>query len=90
MSSPKGEVVTVTKKGQATIPKSMRLKHRIGKKVLAIDTPQGVMFRPIPDPAAERGSLRKAFRGKSAREIMGEVRRAETENENKKITLIRK
>jgi bifunctional DNA-binding transcriptional regulator/antitoxin component of YhaV-PrlF toxin-antitoxin module len=31
-------IVTVTKKSQATIPKALRKKHRIGKKVLVIDT----------------------------------------------------
>ena len=48
-------VVTVTKKGQATIPKAMREKHRFGRKVLAIDTQDGVIFKPLPDPAMERG-----------------------------------
>jgi bifunctional DNA-binding transcriptional regulator/antitoxin component of YhaV-PrlF toxin-antitoxin module len=43
------EVVTVTKKGQATIPKSMRVKHRIGRKVLAVDVEQGVMLMSLPD-----------------------------------------
>jgi hypothetical protein len=36
-----GSVVTVIKKGQATIPKKLREKHRIGKKALAIDTEEG-------------------------------------------------
>ena len=31
-------IVTVTKKGQATIPKKMRVRHKIGKKALVVDT----------------------------------------------------
>lgn len=64
------EVVTVTKKGQATIPKRMRDRHGIGRKVLVEDTDDGVLVKPLPSPNAERGSLRAAFRGKSSREIM--------------------
>ncbi len=80
------EVVTVTKKGQATIPKSMRVKHRIGSKVLAVDTQQGVMLMPLPDPAMEKGSLKKEFKGKSSKEIMDEIRSAELVQDNKKIS----
>ena len=36
-------IVTVTKKGQATIPKIMRDKHKIGRKAFVIDTEQGVL-----------------------------------------------
>ena len=33
-------VSTVTEKGQATIPKALREKHGIGRKVLVVDTRQ--------------------------------------------------
>lgn len=74
-------VVTVTKKGQATIPKVMREKHKIGRKVLVIDTSQGVLLKPLPDPSMERGSLKREFKGKSSSEIMTEVRREESKLE---------
>jgi bifunctional DNA-binding transcriptional regulator/antitoxin component of YhaV-PrlF toxin-antitoxin module len=80
--SPHEEIVTVTKKGQATIPKSMRVKHRIGKKVLAVDTKEGVMLLPLPDPSMEKGSLRKMLKGTSS-EIMKEVRRSEVLREDR-------
>jgi bifunctional DNA-binding transcriptional regulator/antitoxin component of YhaV-PrlF toxin-antitoxin module len=79
---PDEEIVTVTKKGQATIPKSMRLKHRMGKKVLAVDTKEGVMLLPLPDPSMEKGSLRKMLKGTS-RKIMREVRRREVLREER-------
>src|ERR1700730_17416677 len=75
--SKRKEVVTVTKKGQATIPKSMRERHRIGRKVLAVDTRQGVMFVPLPDPSMERGSLKETLGNRSSKEIMGEIRKQE-------------
>ena len=74
-------VVTVTKKGQATIPKVMRERHKIGRKALVVDTAQGVLMKPIPDPSMDRGSLKDLFGGKSSSEIMSEIRRTEAKFE---------
>jgi bifunctional DNA-binding transcriptional regulator/antitoxin component of YhaV-PrlF toxin-antitoxin module len=74
-------VVTVTKKGQATIPKKMRERHRIGRKALVEDTEEGVLVKPLPSPEMERGSLRALFKGKSSKQIMDEVRREESKTE---------
>lgn len=76
-------IVTVTKKGQATIPKKMREKHRIGRRALVEDTSEGVLVKPIPTPSMERGSLRTLFNGRSSKEIMGEVRKQESTSEEK-------
>jgi bifunctional DNA-binding transcriptional regulator/antitoxin component of YhaV-PrlF toxin-antitoxin module len=76
-------IVTVTKKGQATIPKSMRVRHKIGRKALVIDTKYGVLVKPIPDPSMERGSLKGLFEGKTSGEIMTEIRAEETKLESK-------
>jgi len=74
-------VVTVTKKGKATIPKSMRERHGIGRKDLVEDTEEGVLLKSLPSPSMERGSLRSVLKGKSSKEIMDEVRRAESTRE---------
>lgn len=74
-------IVTVTKKGQATIPKRMRERHGIGRKALVEDTDEGVLLKPLPSPSMERGSLRSDFRGKSSKEIMEEVRKEESTRE---------
>jgi antitoxin PrlF len=71
-------VVTVTRKGQATIPKKMRERHGIGRKALVEDTEEGVLLKPLPTPSMERGSLRSALKGSSSKEIMEEVRRTES------------
>jgi bifunctional DNA-binding transcriptional regulator/antitoxin component of YhaV-PrlF toxin-antitoxin module len=76
-------IVTVTKKGQATIPKKMRERHGIGRKALMEDTEMGVLVKPLPSPAMERGSLRVLFRGRSSKEIMDEVRKEESTREEK-------
>lgn len=76
-------VVSVTKKGQATIPKKMRERHGIGRKALVEDTEEGVLLKPLPSPLMERGSLRTVFKGRSSREIMDEVRKDESANEGK-------
>ncbi|MGI0080954.1 MAG: AbrB/MazE/SpoVT family DNA-binding domain-containing protein [Nitrososphaerales archaeon] len=78
-------VVTVTEKGQATIPKTMREKHKIGRKALAVDTDKGVLMKPIPDPAKEKGSLKGLFKGKSSSEIMNEVRQEEESRIERKL-----
>ena len=76
-------IVTVTKKGQATIPKKLRAKHKIGKKALVIDTKEGVLLRAIPDPSVEKGSLRSLFKTKTSHEIMKEIRQEEFKLEHK-------
>ena len=48
-------VVTVTKKGQATIPKSMRERHGFGRRALVEDTEEGALLEPLPSPSMERG-----------------------------------
>jgi AbrB family looped-hinge helix DNA binding protein len=76
-------VVTVTRKGQATIPKRMRERHGIGRKALVEDTDEGVLLKPLPSPSMERGSLRRLFKGRSSEEVMGEIRREEAARERK-------
>ncbi len=72
-----GDVVTVTKKGQATIPKKLREKYGIKKKALVVGTDEGILVKPVPDPSDERGSLKKLFKGKSSRKLIEEARKEE-------------
>ncbi len=72
------EIVTVTRKGQATIPSELRKKHKIGRKVLVIDTDTGVLLKPIADPALEKGSLKDLFKGSSSKELIEEARSEES------------
>lgn len=77
-------IVTVTKKGQATIPRKMRDKHKIGRKALVIDTDKGVLVMPIPDPSMEKGSLKTLLKGRTSKEIMNEIRREESRYESRR------
>lgn len=77
----KQTIVTVTKKGQATIPSALRRKHRIGRRVRVIDTDRGVLLKPIPDPLTEKGSVRKLFPGKNSTELIEEARSVEYSRE---------
>jgi len=76
-------IVTVTKKGQATIPKELREKHKIGKKVLAVDTKEGVLLKPVLDPLMEKGSLNDLLRGKTSRQLIEEARSVEIKREKR-------
>lgn len=70
----KSQIVAVTKKGQATIPKDMREKHKVGERVLALETDEGILLKPLPKPSQERGSLKGVLGKRSARELLAEVR----------------
>ena len=74
-------VVTVTKKGQATIPKELRDKHKITRKALAVDTKEGVLLKPLPEPLMEKGSLKDLFSGRTSSQLIAEARSKEVKRE---------
>ena len=71
------EVVSVTKKGQATIPKRLREKYGIKNKVIFEENECGIVLKPVPTPSQERGSLKELFKGKTSRQLVEEARREE-------------
>ncbi len=76
-------VVSVTKKGQATIPSKLRRKHGIGRRVLVVDTQAGVLMKAVPDPSLEEGSLKELFEGKTSRDLIDEARSEERRRERR-------
>ncbi len=72
------QVVSVTKKGQATIPKKLRKKYGIKNKVLIEEDEKGIILKPLPSPDEDFGSLKSALKGKSAKELLEEARKEET------------
>jgi len=70
-------VVSVTKKGQTTIPKKLRLKYGIKDKVSIEETTTGIMLKPLPSPAEDFGSLKSVFKKQSAKELLEEARKEE-------------
>jgi antitoxin PrlF len=77
------KVVSITKKGQATIPKDLREKFGVGNKVLVVETDEGILLKPLPKPEDEFGSLRELFKGKTARQILDEARTQDRIREKK-------
>jgi AbrB family looped-hinge helix DNA binding protein len=71
------EVVSVTKKGQATIPKRLRKKFGIKDKVIVEEDERGIVLKPLPSPSDEFGSLKEVFKGKTARQLLDEARKEE-------------
>jgi len=71
------EVVSVTKKGQATIPKRLREKYGIKNKVIFEENECGIVIKPVPTPADLRGSLKPFAEDKTARELLEEARKEE-------------
>jgi antitoxin PrlF len=68
------KVVSVTRKGQATIPKELRDKFGVSGKVQVVETEEGILLKAIPRPEDDFGSLTKVFKGKTAREVVDEAR----------------
>ncbi len=67
--------VTVTRKGQTTIPKEMREKYDMsqGAKLQVIDTGDGVMFRKAQSTIDLIGSSKRTF--DEMRRRLDEIRR---------------
>jgi AbrB family looped-hinge helix DNA binding protein len=68
------KVVSITKKGQATIPKELRDKFGLKDKALVLETNEGILLKPLPTPEIEFGSLKELFKGKTSKEILEEAR----------------
>lgn len=67
--------VTVTRKGQTTIPKELREKYNMsqGVKLQVIDTGDGVMFRKAQSTIDLIGSSKRSF--DEMRRRLDEIRR---------------
>ena len=78
-------IVSVTKKGQATIPKDLRDKFGVGEKVLVVETEEGILFKPLPRPENDFGSLKELFEGKTAREVLDEARARDRDREKRML-----
>lgn len=84
----KAVIVSVTKKGQATIPKKLREKYGIKEKVLLVEEDEkGILLKPLPSPRDEFGALKHLYPGKTAREIIEEGRKADYEREKRLLKL---
>jgi AbrB family looped-hinge helix DNA binding protein len=75
------EVVSVTKKGQATIPKKYREKYGIKGKAVIEEGEEGIILKPLPSPNEDFGSLKSVFEGKSSRQLLKESRKEEVMKE---------
>jgi AbrB family looped-hinge helix DNA binding protein len=71
------EVVSVTKKGQATIPKRLRQKYGIKDKVIFVENECGLVVKPAPTPDDLFGSFKAFAKGKTARQLLEETRKEE-------------
>ncbi|KXA91954.1 hypothetical protein AKJ65_08240 [candidate division MSBL1 archaeon SCGC-AAA259E19] len=75
-----GKIITITRKGQATLPAEFRRKHGLDRKAIIIDTDEGLVVKPLPDPEEEMGSLKNVFE-RSSSELLEEGREPDAERE---------
>ena len=81
-------VVSITKKGQATIPKKLREKYGLTNKALLVEEEgKGLLLKRLPSPHDEFGSLKHLYPGKTAREIIEEGRKADYERDKRLLRL---
>lgn len=78
------QIVSVTKKGQATIPKKLRKRYGIKGKVIMEEDEKGIILKPLPSPNEDFGSLKPLFKGKTSRELLKEARKEEFEKEKER------
>ena len=71
------QIVSITSKGQATIPKELREKYGLKDKALVIETNEGILFKPPPNPNQEMGSLSTLLGDKTTKELIEEARKHE-------------
>jgi len=83
------EIVSVTKKGQATIPKKLRKKYGIKDKVLIEENEKGIILKPLPSSNDDFGSLKAVFKGKTSQELLKEVRIEEFSKNQERIKRVR-
>lgn len=75
------EVVKITKKGQATIPKKLREKFGFRDRAIVVESEEGIFLKPLPDISEEKGSIRELFKGRTAKEIIEEAREEDVRRE---------
>jgi antitoxin PrlF len=75
------QIVSITSKGQATIPKELREKYGMKDKAIVMETPEGILFKPLPPPSSEKGSLKTLLKDKTAKELVQEAREHEERRE---------
>lgn len=59
------KIVSITSKGQATIPADLRKKYNLQNKAIIVDTDEGILIRSPPTLEQEMGSLKKILRKES-------------------------
>jgi len=83
------QVVSVTKKGQATIPKRLRDKYGIKNKVIFEENECGLVLKPVPTPDDLFGSFKAFAKGKTAHQLLEESRREEYAEERRLMNRVR-
>jgi AbrB family looped-hinge helix DNA binding protein len=84
------EVISVTKKGQATIPKKLREKYGIKNKVIFEENECGLVLKPAPTPDDLFGSFKAFAKGKTAHQLLEEARKEEFAEEKELMKHARK
>jgi hypothetical protein len=56
----------------------------VGKKIMVVETKDGIFLKPLPSPKEEFGSLRNVFKSQTSKELIDQARAQERENEKRR------
>ncbi len=71
------QIVSITKKGQATLPSRLRKRYHLKDKAMVIDVDDGILIKSLVKPSEEKGSLKEIFENKTARNLIAKSRAKE-------------
>ncbi len=72
-------VVSVTKKGQATIPKELRGKYGIKDKVLIEEEEGKIVLKPVPTPSQDFSLTKNPLQRQKLKRITGRGQKRRTD-----------
>jgi AbrB family looped-hinge helix DNA binding protein len=76
-------VVTVTSKGQATIPKELREEFGIERKVIFEGGEGVILLKPAPEPLKDVGMFHHLAKGRTAAQLLKADEKEETDREQR-------
>jgi len=56
----------------------------VGKKIMVVETKEGILLKPLPSPKEDFGSLRNVFKSQTSKELIDQARSQERANEKRR------
>lgn len=77
------QIVSITKKGQATLPLKLRKKYHLKEKAIVMDTDEGILIKRVTLPSEVKGSLKFLYKNDTSGTILKKMREKDILREKK-------